>query len=57
MNKTIMEKELVVVEKGVCPTCGGPITGFKDPLSVKEYHISGMCQSCQDSVFDTPEEG
>lgn len=24
---------------------------FRDELSAKEYYISGMCQSCQDSVF------
>ena len=31
--------------------CGKVITGFKDPLSQKEYAISGLCQGCQDSVF------
>lgn len=36
---------------GMCPTCQGDITEFKDALSLKEYGISGMCQSCQDSVF------
>lgn len=25
---------------------------FRDTLSVKEYGISGMCQECQDSVFN-----
>lgn len=24
---------------------------FRDDLSVREYRISGMCQSCQDGVF------
>lgn len=37
--------------KGVCATCGGPVDGFRDRGSVREYHISGMCQKCQDSVF------
>lgn len=44
--------------KGYCATCGdGPVTreSFKDELSVKEYGISGMCQKCQDSVFNAPE--
>lgn len=27
-------------------------TPFRDRFSVEEYYISGMCQSCQDSVFD-----
>ena len=39
-----------------CPTCGKPITLFRDALSLKEYHISGMCQECQDSVFNSDEE-
>jgi hypothetical protein len=40
------------VEKGNCPTCGKPVGEFKDALSEKEYSISGMCQVCQDSVFN-----
>lgn len=35
-----------------CPICKNSITGFKDDLSKKEYLISGMCQKCQDSVFE-----
>lgn len=40
-------------EKKVCTTCRKSITSFKDELSKKEYQISGMCQQCQDSVFDS----
>ena len=29
-----------------------PIGEFRDRLSEKEYTISGMCQSCQDSTFN-----
>lgn len=36
---------------GFCPTCGEPVSEFRDELSKKEYQISGMCQSCQDEVF------
>lgn len=25
---------------------------FKDELSAKEYQLSGMCQTCQDTFFD-----
>jgi len=35
----------------VCVMCGGPVEGFRDELSQREYGISGMCQNCQDSVF------
>lgn len=40
---------------GQCTTCGGDATSFKDTLSRQEYRISGMCQSCQDSVFEAGE--
>ena len=42
--------------KGICVTCKNPVQGFKDRLSEKEYHISGMCQKCQDSVFGELED-
>jgi len=38
-----------------CPFCGKPIppgTEFKDELSKREFEISGMCQACQDDIFD-----
>jgi hypothetical protein len=51
-----------------CPTCGKPPTPtngtdvhnvapqgifhFRDMLSAEEYYISGMCQDCQDDVFE-----
>lgn len=34
-----------------CPLCRKPIGEFRDELSLREYGISGMCQSCQDKVF------
>jgi hypothetical protein len=36
----------------ICVTCGELAEEFKDKLSEKEYKISGMCQKCQDSIFD-----
>lgn len=35
-----------------CLVCGGEAKEFKDPLSLREYAISRMCQSCQDAAFD-----
>ncbi len=32
--------------------CGGPATDFNDELSRREYAISGLCQGCQDGVFN-----
>lgn len=42
-----------MVRAGACPMCHKDILmqGFRDSLSIKEYGISGLCQSCQDKVF------
>lgn len=45
------KKEAENLDKSLCPTCGGAIGEFKDPLSAKEFQISGMCQACQDKTF------
>jgi hypothetical protein len=37
-----------------CVACSGPASEFKDLLSIREYSISGLCQACQDKVFDAP---
>ena len=36
-----------------CATCGSGVTrnSFRDELSLKEFHITGMCQKCQDKTF------
>lgn len=49
-----LDKELELMDKNKCPTCGKGIlcSDFKDELSVKEFKISGMCQTCQDEVFN-----
>lgn len=46
------------IKANTCKICGKPATMFRDPLSKHEYTISGMCQACQDKVFDPniPEE-
>ena len=31
--------------------CGQKATEFSDELSVKTYHFSGLCQTCQDILF------
>ena len=35
-----------------CILCGNEIKEFRDQLSIREFVISGMCQKCQDSVFN-----
>ena len=41
-----------MIRNGKCMTCEGEAIDFRDELSKREYAISGMCQGCQDSVFD-----
>jgi hypothetical protein len=36
-----------------CVKCNNEINGFRDPRSLKEYKVSGMCQDCQDRTFGT----
>ena len=37
-----------------CPSCGcdiDPENDFKDEISRREFHISGLCQKCQDDIW------
>jgi len=59
INKKIMEKagfnkEVETVEQGRCPFCKNKIKmeEFRDSISWREFHISGLCQKCQDDFFD-----
>ena len=42
----------ITPEEGKCNWCKQDLKGFRDDLSVKEYEISGFCQSCQDKTFN-----
>jgi hypothetical protein len=37
----------------LCSFCGAKVTldSFNDELSLKEFHVSGLCQQCQDRAF------
>lgn len=43
------------VQAGICAVCKEEANEFTDALSVTEYAISGLCQRCQDEVFNEPE--
>ena len=51
----MMEGRTTAIRANICIRppigCGGPATEFDDPLSIKEYSISGLCQKCQNEVF------
>ncbi len=40
-----------IIKRGACPLCGAYHSELNDPLSVREYNISGMCQICQNETF------
>ena len=44
------------VQTGICAVCKEEANEFTDALSVAEYAISGLCQRCQDEIFDEPTE-
>tara|TARA_R110002051_G_C8561763_1_gene474305 strand:+ start:271 stop:495 length:225 start_codon:yes stop_codon:yes gene_type:complete len=41
------------IELKECVFCSTEVEldSFKDEVSLKEFHISGICQDCQDKVF------
>ena len=44
-------------KKYACTSCGKEVEGFKDRLSAREFEISGLCQDCQDKVFEEDKHG
>ena len=41
------------VAEGMCSSCNKPVRYFSNDLSVREFYISGLCEVCQDGVFNT----
>jgi uncharacterized protein with PIN domain len=39
------------IDNDKCPLCNKDVTNFKDEISLEEYGLSGMCQTCQDETF------
>lgn len=41
------------IENCTCVSCNSQVSedGFREELSLREFHISGLCQVCQDKVF------
>jgi hypothetical protein len=37
--------------KGTCILCGRLAKEFRNPSARLEYHVSALCQDCQDSYF------
>ena len=46
-----LAKRKQAIEDEICDLCNDPILSFEDEKSLQEYHISGLCQSCQNEIF------
>ena len=44
------------IAEGKCPVCSRAITAFRDHLSEREFEVSGLCQKCQDSIWEDEQE-
>jgi hypothetical protein len=44
------------IKADICVACGKPAVEFSDELSRREFSISGLCQECQDRIFNYDEE-
>ena len=44
------------IKTDTCLACKKEATEFRDEKSRKEFSITGLCQKCQDSVFEEPTE-
>lgn len=44
-----------VIKRSLCPFCKTQIRleDFTDELSLHEFAVSGLCQDCQDDIFET----
>lgn len=55
LARSMFPDKAELYDKGLCTDCKYrvQIAEFKDEKSRKEYHLSGMCQKCQDKFFTT----
>ena len=44
-----VDREQAILDE-VC--VGKPVDAFRTDMDAKEYEISGLCQSCQDNLFE-----
>jgi len=45
------------IKRDMCVLCARDAKVFRDPLSKREFSISGLCQKCQDDSFGGGSEG
>ena len=50
-----VDREQAILDEVCVPApigCGKEVKSFRTEADAKEYEISGLCQSCQDNLFD-----
>tara|TARA_R100000152_G_C6778709_1_gene209583 strand:+ start:374 stop:631 length:258 start_codon:yes stop_codon:yes gene_type:complete len=52
VSQTLANTRSQAFEHKTCVLCGKEAGTFTDARSQSEYLISGMCQTCQDRIFD-----
>ena len=53
-----VDREQAILDEVCVPApigCGKPVTKFRTQADAKEFEISGLCQSCQDDIFEGEE--
>jgi len=53
-----IDREQAILDEVCVPApigCGKPVIKFRNQADAKEFEISGLCQSCQDELFDGEE--
>ena len=50
-----VDREQAILDEVCVPEpigCGQPVVAFRTDADANEYEISGLCQCCQDELFD-----
>ena len=55
LSEIIGTPRSVAFRDQLCVICSGDASTFKNEVSKREYGLSGMCQPCQDKIFDSEE--
>lgn len=55
LSSLMGKNNIDAIEKDICIVCDKSAVEFKDEISRREFRISGMCQECQDGIFNAVE--
>jgi hypothetical protein len=59
LKKTgLFKEQLALKDEKKCPICKNAVneTEFTDQISIDEFKITGLCQKCQDDVFNNEDD-